>query len=101
QLSDFKGFSFDADDIHALKDCKPGDCLLQLPANSIDEIRRSINWSATDANEQVNQLLQTTALQRLLTYQREGNQALGTYSDKRDPIEVPVQFAYMLSYAKA
>jgi len=49
----------------------------------------------------VNQLLQKTALQRLLTYQREGNQALGVYNDKRDAVVVPEQFAYMLSYTKA
>jgi hypothetical protein len=49
----------------------------------------------------VNQHLQKAALQRLLAYQREGNQVLGVYNDKRNPTEVPQQFAYMLSYAKA
>ncbi len=101
QLSDLKRFSFDDDDIKALKNCKPGDCLIQMPASSIEELQRSINWSAVDVNEQVNQLLQKTALERLLAYQREGNQALGVYNDKRNPTEVPQQFAFMLSYTKA
>ena len=101
QLSDLKDLSFDNDDIQALKNCKPGDCQIQLPASSIEEFHRSIDWSAADVNEQVNQSLQKTALKRLLTYQREGNQALGVYNDKRDPTEVPQQFAYMLSYSKA
>jgi hypothetical protein len=101
QLSDLNGFSFESDDIQALKSCKPGDCLIQMPTSSIEEFHRSINWSAADVNEQVNQHLQKTALQRLLAYQREGNQALGVYNDKRNPTEVPQQFAYMLSYAKA
>ena len=99
--SDFKGFSFDSDDIQALKNCKPGDCQIQMPASSIEELRRSINWSATDASEQVNRRLQETAVQRLLDYQREGNQALGIYNDKPNPSEVPKQFANMISYAKA
>ena len=101
QLSDLKRFSFDDDDIKALKNCKPGDCLIQMPASSIEELQRSINWSAVEVNERVNQLLQKTALQRLLAYQREGNQALGVYNDKRNPTEVPQQFAFMLSYTKA
>ena len=101
QLSDLKDFSFDSNDIQALKNCKPGDCQLQMPASSIEEFQRSINWSAPNVKEQVNQLLQKTALQRLLVYQRDGNQALGVYNDKRDPTEVPQQFAYMLSYSKA
>jgi len=100
QLSDLQGFSFDSDDIQSLKNCKPGDCLIQMPANSIEELHRSINWSAADVNEQVNQLLQKTALQRLLAYQSEGNKALGVYNDKTNPTEVPQQFAYMLSYDK-
>jgi hypothetical protein len=101
QLSDLKGFSFESDDIKALKDCKPSDCLIQMPASSIEELHGSINWSAPDVDEQVNQLLEKTALQRLLAYQRDGNQALGVYNDKRNPTEVAQQFAYMLSYSKA
>jgi hypothetical protein len=101
RLSDLKGFSFDSDDIQALKKCTPGDCLIQMPAGSIEELQRSIHWSAADVNEQVNRLLQKTALQRLLAYQREGNRALGVYNDKNDPTVVPEQFAYMLSYTKA
>jgi hypothetical protein len=101
QLSDFTGFSFDSEDIQALKNCKPGDCLIQIPSSSIEELRRSINWSGPDTSEQVNQRLQAMAVQRLLDYQRQGNQALGVYNDKPNPTEVLRQFAYMLSYAKA
>jgi hypothetical protein len=101
KLSDLKDFSFDSDEIQALKNCTPGDCQIQLPASSIEDFHRSINWSAADVNEQVNRHLQKAALQRLLAYQREGNQALGVYNDKRDPTVVPQQFAYMLTYAKA
>jgi hypothetical protein len=100
-LSDLKDFSFDSDEIQALKQCTPGDCQIQLPASSIEDFHRSINWSAVNLNEQVNRRLQKAALQRLLAYQREGNQALGLYNDKRDPTVVPQQFAYMLTYAKA
>ncbi len=101
QLSDLKGFSFENDDIQALKSCKPGDCMIQMPSTSIAELHRSVHWDAPDAEQQVNQLLQKTVLQRLLAYQREGNPALGVYNDKREPTEVPRQFAYMLSYSKA
>jgi hypothetical protein len=100
QLSDLKGLSFDSDDVQSLKNCKPGDCMIQMPASSIHELHQSINWSGSDVNEQVNQLLQKTVLQRLLAYQSEGNKALEAYNDKSNPTEVPQQFAYMLSYDK-
>jgi hypothetical protein len=101
QLSDLKRFAFDSDDVQSLKNCKPGDCLIQMPTSSVEELHQSVSWSAANVNDQVNQLLQKTALQRLLAYQRDGNKALGVYNDKSNPTEVPQQFAYMLSYDKA
>ena len=101
ELSDLKNFALDNDEIQALKKCTPGDCRMQLPASSIEDFHRSIDWSAPDVNEQVNRLLQRTALKRLLAYQKDGNQVLGVYNDKHEPTVVPQQFAYMLSYTKA
>lgn len=100
QLSDLDGFSFDSDDLEELKKCKPGDCLIQMPTTSMEELRQSVDWSLPNAGDQVNQLLRKTALERLLAYQREGNQALGVYNDKRQPTLVAQQFAEMLSYSK-
>jgi hypothetical protein len=101
RLSHLNGFSFDSDDIQALRNCRPGDCQIQMPASSIEEFHRSINWSADDVDDQVNEFLRKTALQRLLAYRQEGNEALGIYNDKHDPIEVQRQFAFMLSYDAA
>jgi hypothetical protein len=98
QFSDLRGFSLDHDDIEDLKRCQPGNCRIQMPATSIEDLHRSIDWSAPDVDEQVNQLLRRTAFDLLLTYQREGNKALGVYNDTRNPTDVPEQFAYLLSY---
>ena len=98
QLSDLKDFSFDNEDIQALRRCKPGACLIQAPASSIEDFHRSIDWSASNVNAQVNELSRKTALQFLLAYQQDGNQVFGVYNDKRKPTEVAQQFTYMLSY---
>ena len=45
QLSDLKALELDAEDIKELKDCKPGDCKIQLPASSIDDVHRMVDWS--------------------------------------------------------
>jgi hypothetical protein len=100
-LADLKDFTFDDDDIKALKGCKSGNCLIQIPEGSIEELQTSINWSAGDVSGQVNQKLQEAALQRLLAYQRDGNRALGVYVDKPNPTDVSKQFAYMVEYSKA
>ena len=100
QPSDLKDFCFDSDDVRALERCRPGNCLIQGPASSMEEFHRSIDWSASNVNVQVNELLRKTALQFLLAYQRDGNQAFGVYTDKHKPVEVAQQFAYMVSYYK-
>ncbi len=101
QLADLNGFSLDGDDLHALRRCRPGDCMLQLPGSTIEELQRSIDWSAPDATQRIDQFLQGKALHLLQAYQREGNHALGVYNDKPSPAYVAQQFAYMLSYSKA
>jgi hypothetical protein len=101
QLSDLKDFTFTSEDIKALRDCKPGHCPIQMPSSSIEELHRSVDFSSPDAEEQVNRLLQETVLARLVAYQRQGNEILGAYNDKRNPTLVPEQFRYMLSYSKA
>jgi len=101
QVSDLKGFSFDPDDIKALKDCKPANCQIQLPAGGIETYHKSVDFSAPDAADKVDRYLHDAVIDRLLAYRKGGNQALGEYNDKKNPTEVPEQFKYMLSYAKA
>ncbi len=97
QLSDLKGFAYDSKDIEDLQNCKPEHCNIQAPDSTIN-LRSTINWSAPDVDQQVNQLAQKLMLQRVLAYQKGGNQALGEYNDKKNPTQVAEQFKYMLSY---
>jgi hypothetical protein len=102
QLSDLKGFNLDSDDIKALKKCKSGDCQIQLPASAMEQLQQSVDWSAADADDEVNQFIQKVALQRLIEYQKEGNRILGAvYNDKHEPTNVAEQFKYMLSHSSA
>ncbi|HSM84941.1 MAG TPA: hypothetical protein VLT16_02260 [Candidatus Limnocylindrales bacterium] len=101
QLADLGGFTFERDDIKSLKKCKPGDCDVQMPESSMQNLRQLVDWSAPGVAEQVNELLQETALKRLRAYQRDGNVALGIYNDKEHPTDVAGQFRYLLSYSKA
>jgi len=101
QVSDLEGFSFDSDDIKALKDCKPDDCRIQLPAGGMEGYRKVVDFSAPDALDKANEFEHKAVIERLLAYQKGGNKVLGEYNDKKNPTQVPEQFKYMLSYAKA
>jgi hypothetical protein len=101
QLSDFDGFTLEADDIKQLKNCEPGKCDVQLPAEAMETFKQSVNWSAPDAANQANQLAQKMALEAILGYMQGGNAALGTYMDKHHPAAVGETFASLLSRSKA
>jgi len=101
QLSDLTGFTMDAEDFKQLKNCKPGHCEVQLPAEAMEEFQRSVNWGAPDADGQANRAAQQMALQALLNYEQGGNIALGTYRDKNHPAVVADTFASLLSRSKA
>lgn len=102
QLSDMKGFELDRADVESLKSCTPGNCAIQLPGRDMEALRKSVDFSAPNAAEQVNQYFQNTAVSRLQLYQKEGGKALGAvYDDKKQQVSVFDQFQYILSYAKA
>jgi hypothetical protein len=101
QLSDLEGFTLEGDDIKELKNCEPGHCEVQLPTEAMDAFKQSVNWSAPDAANQVNQLGQKMALEALEKYIRGGNAELGTYRDKHHPAEVAETFQSLLSRSKA
>ena len=101
QLSDFEGFTLEADDIKQLRNGEPGKCDVQLPAEAMDAFKQSVNWSAPDAANQANQLSQKMALDAIQRYQQGGNAALGTYMDKHHPAAVGETFASLLSRSKA
>jgi hypothetical protein len=96
KLADLKGFVLDENDIKDLKNCKPGGCELQLPTESMEEFKKSVNWSGSDVSAQVNSLAQKMALQLLVNYQKDGNSALGNYYDKQHPLHVTEQFKSLL-----
>lgn len=98
--SDLHGFSFESKDIKELRNCKPADCKIQLPAKSMEAYQKSIDWKAPGIQQRVNQLLQQRTVQRLQAYQSEGNSALITYDDKDEPVDTAKQFESIVSYAQ-
>ena len=101
RIADLNGFTFESADIESLKKCKPRNCDVQMPESSMKNINQLIDWSAPNAADQINQMLQQTAIKRLSAYQQEGDRALGIYNDKKHPTDVAGQFRYILSYSKA
>ena len=82
--ADVAGFTVNARDVEEMKDCKPGDCVVKLPAADMRRIREQINWSAPLADRQA----QLTAFARrrlaeyVTDYRARGDSAMAIYDDR-------------------
>jgi hypothetical protein len=101
QLSDLDGFSLEAEDLKALQKCREGKCEVQLPTDAMDEFRTKVNWSASDAGEQVNRIAKGLVLEALKRYVEGGNAELGVYRDKNNPAAVEQAFQSLVARSKA
>ena len=90
-------FSLEPNDIKELKKCKLGSCELQLPEESMEDLKKSIDWSSSDVAEQVNRRARAKTVEVLRAYQKWGNSTLGIYRDKSDPLPAGEQFKSLLS----
>ncbi len=100
-LSDLEGFTLEPEDIRNLKDCRPGKCEVQLPAESMQQLQETVDWTGPNAAAQVNGRLREMTLDFLKRYQKSGNSVLLTYRDKNRPFDVPSQLQAWLGRSKA
>jgi hypothetical protein len=100
-LSDLEGFTLEPEDIRNLRSCRPGKCGVQLPAEAMLELQRSLDWSKADVSAMVNDRIRRMALDILCRYQQDGNSVLGSYRDTDRPFDVNTQFQSLLARSAA
>jgi hypothetical protein len=96
RIEDLNQLKVDKKDFDAMKHCKVGSCDVKLPAKTIERLRREIDWNASDAAAQVNELARASLLEYVKRYLAGGNMALGEYDDKKKPLRIAEQFDAIL-----
>lgn len=94
--SDLRQFTLAESDFDDLRKCKVGDCNVQLSADGIEAVEK-IDWSAANAEAQVNQLFREGVLKAVVANQQQGNEALGIYMNKDYALDVDKTFRQLLS----
>ena len=100
-LSDLKGFTLEPQDIAGLKDCRPGKCAVQLPAEGMRGLQKAVDWSGPNVATQVNDRMQKSVLDYLRRYQKDGNSVLGIYRDQEHPFDTRAQLQSWLGRSQA
>ena len=82
--SDVAAVTINSRDVADMKNCKPGDCVVKLPATDMRRIHDQMNWSASPADLQAQ--LSAYARRRLVEYvtdyRRRGDSAMAIYDDR-------------------
>lgn len=69
-------------DAAEMKDCKPGDCVVKLPAAEMQQIRAQTNWSAPDLPAQLGAYARRRFVQYVTDYRARGDSAMVVYDDR-------------------
>jgi len=89
---DLPGFRLEPRDIQDLRDCRPGDCALQLPAASMPAASTAARNPASTAAPVLDSQFRTIALDLVRDYRLRGNAALPVYHDAAHEAQVVERF---------
>lgn len=79
--ADVEAVKVDHEDLAGLKDCRPGDCKIKLPATEMERFRAQIDWSAADPQVQADRYLRQRLVQYVTDYRARGDSAMVVYDD--------------------
>ena len=85
QIGDFADLSLDADELAALRECRPGKCDLLLGDKAIASFQADVDWTSPDAGRRANLTLRQLLLSYADAYLKGGDQALGAVHDEKNP----------------
>jgi hypothetical protein len=69
-------------DVSEMKDCKPGDCVVKLPATDMQRIHDQMNWSAPDIQAQLSAYARHRLVEYVTDYRSRGDSAMAVYDDR-------------------
>ena len=97
KLSDFDRFEVEKKDVDEIEKCKPGDCEIQL--GDMASFQNLIDWKSKDRYAQVNEVARRELLEGMNRYRAGGLKALGSYRDRKNPLNLYDAMKTMIDHA--
>ncbi len=94
--ADVEAVTIDSRDVADLKDCRPDDCKIKLPATEMRRIQQAIDWKATDVQAQVSGYARQRLVDYVTAYRARGDSAMVVYDD-RGNVRASDAFAALLT----
>lgn len=85
-------------DVSDMKDCRPGDCVVKLPATDMQRIHEQTNWSGDDVQAQLGAYARRRLVEYVTDYRARGDSAMAIYDDRGNMnVHASEAFAGMLA----
>ena len=85
RIADFADVSLDANELAALRGCRPGRCDLLIGDKAIERVQSDVDWTSPDAERRANLSMRQLLLAHAEAYLKGGDQALGAVHDEKNP----------------
>jgi hypothetical protein len=69
-------------DVDELRNCRPSNCNIKLPATDMDRLHATIDWTAPEARARVTAYVRQRLLEYVTSYRERGNSAMVVYDDE-------------------
>lgn len=80
--ADVAAVTISSRDVRDMKDCRPGDCVVKLPATDMQRIREGMNWSGSDLQAQLTAYARRRLVEYVTDYRARGDSAMAIYDDR-------------------
>jgi len=96
--ADVEAVTISMRDVEDMKDCRPGDCVVKLPAVDMQRIHGETNWNADDIQAQLSAYARRRLVEYITDYRKRGDSAMAIYDDRgRLNVHASEAFAGMLA----
>ncbi|HEV8304418.1 MAG TPA: hypothetical protein VGQ25_05630 [Gemmatimonadales bacterium] len=80
--ADVEAVTISSRDVADMKDCRPGDCVVKLPATDMRRIHAEMDWSAADLQAQLSAYARRRLVEYVTDYRARGDSAMAVYDDR-------------------
>lgn len=95
--NDVAELTLDDGDVRRLRECRVGDCGVQLPADAIERFQRNVDWRRADLRSQVSRVMQQILVDYVTQYRQRGSEAVVEYADRAESFDVGRAFASLVN----
>jgi len=94
---DVAELTLDDGDVRKLRECRIGDCGMQLPADAIERFQKDVDWRRADLQSQVSRVMQQILVDYVTQYRHRGSDAVVEYADQAESFDVGRAFASLVN----